>query len=297
MSKLQYNLVNLKYFFDIVKTGSFGESAKHNHVSQSAISQAVAKLEETLQCQLFSHQPGRCKVTEKGMQLFEAACELFQQLQRIENRITEKESGSITFACTHSFAIGLLPEYLKQASKIFPQLKVNFQLGHYCDIKEWLKKGIIDFGILIDNDDLSLFDCKKIYQGHFLLYAANQRKDISSLGFLLDSDVRKETNLLKQYYVQKYKRELPVMMEISSWEVIANLTEAGLGIGFFPDYVARKRKNRLKIVFPDLTSTPYAIYAIFKKNKLQNPNALKFCELLSEMPLALIDPAEPHAKS
>lgn len=69
-------------------------------------------------------------------------------------------------------------------------------------------------------------------------------------------------------------------MEISSWEVIANLTEAGLGIGLFPDYVAKKRKNRLKNVFSDLTSTPYTVYAVFKKNKPQNPSALKLCELL-----------------
>ena len=284
MTKLQYNLVNLKYFFDVVKTGSFGESAKHNHVSQSAISQAIGKLEESLQCELFSHQPGRCKVTEKGMQLFEDASELFQQLQRIENRITEQEGGSITFGCTHSFAIGLLPEYLKQSSKSFPSLQINFRLGHYRDIKEWLKKGIIDFGILLDNDDLSLFECKKIYQGHFLLYAAKQHKDISTLGFLLDSDERRETNLLKQYYMEEYNQELPVTMEISSWEVIANLTEAGLGVGLFPDYVAKKRKNRLKVLFQNLTPIPYAIYAIFKKNKLQNPHALKFCELLSKEP-------------
>ncbi len=282
MTKLQYNLVNLKYFFDVVKTGSFGESAKHNHVSQSAISQAIGKLEETLQCQLFSHQPGRCKITEKGMQLFAEARELFQQLQRIENYITEQEGDSITFACTHSFAVGLLPDYLKQASKSLPALKINFRLGHYHDIKEWLKKGIIDFGILIDNDDLSLFDCQKIDQGHFRLYTAKQCKDISSLGFLLDSDERKESNFLKQCYQEKYKQELPIKMEISSWEVIANLTEAGLGVGLFPDYVARNRKSRLKIVLSELPSTPYAIYAIFKKNTLHNPNALKFCELFNK---------------
>ncbi len=175
MKKLLSNLTNLKYFFDVVKTGSFGESAKHNHVSQSAISQAVAKLEETLECQLFSHQPGRCKVTEKGLQLFEGAAEIFQILQKIENSITEQEGGTLTFGCTHSFAIGLLPEYLNEAKNLLPSLKINFRLGHYCDIKEWLKKGIIDFGILLDNDDLSLFDCKKIHQGHFLLYAAKHQ--------------------------------------------------------------------------------------------------------------------------
>lgn len=282
MNQLHSNLINLKYFFDVVKTGSFGESAKHNHVSQSAISQGIAKLEKMLQCELFSHQPGRCKVTEKGLQLFEGAQEIFQILQRIENSVTEKEGGSITFGCTHSFAIGLLPECLKQANSSFPRLKINFRLGHYYDIKEWLKKGIIDFGILLDNDDLSLFDCQQIYEGYFRLYTAKKQKDISSQGFLLDSDERRETNFLKQQYLKKYKQELPVLMEISSWEVIANLTEAGLGIGLFPDYVARKRENRLKVVFPDLKPIPYTIYAIFKKNKSQNPYALKFCEFLQQ---------------
>lgn len=280
MMKLHYNLINLKYFFDVVKTGSFGESAKLNHVSQSAISQSIAKLEEMLQCQLVSHQPGRCKITEKGLQLFEGAREIFQTLQRIENIALEQEVGYMTFGCTHSFAVGLLPEYLKQAQKSLPSLKINFRLGHYIDIKEWLKKGIIDFGILIDNDDLSLFDCKKIYQGHFRLYAAKQLKDPSKLGFLLDSDERRETNVLKRRYLEKYKQELPIAMEISSWEVIANLTEAGLGVGLFPDYVARKRDKLLNVVFPDLEPTPYTIYAIFKKNKLQNPHAMRFCELL-----------------
>lgn len=279
MNQLFSNLTNLKYFFDIVKTGSFGESAKHNHVSQSAISQAVVKLEETLQCELFSHQPGRCKVTAKGMELFEAAQEIFQTIQKVEYSITKQDGGSITFGCTHSFAIGLLPDYLKQANRLLPHLKINFRLGHYCDIKEWMKKGIIDFGILLDNDDLSLFDCKKIYQGNFLLYAAKQHKDISSLGFLLDSDERRETNLLKQRYRKKYKQELPILMEISSWEVIAKLTEAGLGIGLFPDYVAKKKQ--LKVVFSDLTPIPYAIYVIFKRNRSQNLNVSRFCDLLT----------------
>lgn len=279
MNKLISNLTNLKYFSDVVKTGSFGESAKQNHVSQSAISQAIAKLEETLQCQLFSHQPGRCKVTEEGLRLFEGAQEIFQTLDRIENSI-KQSGGSITFGCTHSFAIGLLPDFLKEASKALSSIKINFRLGHYREIKDWLKKGMIDFGILLDNDDLSLFDCKKIYQGHFLLYASKQCKDTSLLGFLLDSDERRESNYLKEVYLKKYKKELPVLMEISSWEVIANLTEAGLGIGLFPDYVARKRKNKLQAVLSDLTPTPYTIYATFKKNKAQNSSVLQFCELL-----------------
>lgn len=281
MKQLLSNIINLKYFFDTVRTNSFGESAKCNHVTQSAISQAVSKLENDLNCQLFTRQPGNCKVTEKGFLLFEQAREIFQTLHRAEEAITEQKGGTITIGCTHSFAIGPLSSYLMLARKKLPGLQINFRLGHYCDIKEWIKKGVIDFGILLDNDDLSYFECIKIFHGHFSLYASKSCKDVQDLGFLLDTDERKESNLLRKDYIKKYGRELPVSMEVSSWEVIANLTVAGFGIGQFPDYVAQSRKSKLKLVYKKLNAIPYTLYALFKKNKTPNPHALQFCQLLS----------------
>ncbi len=93
----------------------------------------------------------------------------------------------------------------------------------------------------------------------------NTRTNISSLSFLLDSDERKETNFLKERYRKKYEQELPVLMEISSWEVIANLTAAGLGIGLFPDYVANKRKDQLQVVHSDLSADSLHYLCHFQK--------------------------------
>ena len=69
-------------------------------------------------------------------------------------------------------------------------------------------------------------------------------------------------------------------MEVSSWEVIANLTEAGLGIGFFPDYVASKRKKELVEFKTKCDPIPYKIFAIFAKTKRKNQNVEEFLNLL-----------------
>lgn len=47
-------------------------------------------------------------------------------------------------------------------------------------------------------------------------------------------------SILRQHFLDK-RVEMNASMEVSSWEVIASLTEQGLGIGFLPDYIVRKR--------------------------------------------------------
>jgi DNA-binding transcriptional LysR family regulator len=147
-----------------------------------------------------------------------------------------------------------------------------------------LKKGVIDFGILLDNSDLSSFHCEAIYQGEYRLYVSKKCKKIDSLSFLLDSEERTETNLLKKAYKKLHGKDLPVLMEISSWEVVANLTAEGLGIGFFPDYIAFTRKNLIKPHPHNIISVPYRIYAVFADNGKKADHITDFLQLLKNFP-------------
>lgn len=284
MKKLPLNLIYLKYFFDSVRFESISDAAKVNFVSQSAVSQAIAKLEESLGCELISHRPNRFKMTEKGERLFISAREILQTVQQAEDLLLEDDGGTITIGCTHSFSLTLLPIFLKEAKRRYPTLKIRFCLGHFHGIREWLKKRTIDFAILVDNEDLSQFDLEEIYRGEFRLYKADNCEE-EDLSFLLDSDERRETVLLKNWYRSRFKRELPVQMEISSWGVIANLTEHGLGIGFFPDYLARIQHTSLKLSSYELDPIPYKLYALFLKNVPQNRHVLSFLEILTDRSL------------
>jgi DNA-binding transcriptional LysR family regulator len=279
MKKLHLNLIYLKYFCDAVRFSSISVAAKINHVSQSAVSQGINKLEQRLQCLLISHQPNRFKVTEEGKQLFTHAKQVFKAIESTEDFLA-KDGGRITFGCTHSFALSCLPYYLKLASRQFPNLRINFRLGQYYTITDWIKKGTIDFGILLDNDDLSSYERHVIRQGTYRLYVSKKVKDPAALPFLLDSEERIETNLLKTSYKAMHGKELPVLMEVSSWSVISRLAEEGLGIGLFPDYIAHEKRD-LKPVFPELNPMNYTLYALFEKNTSPSMHALKFLSLFS----------------
>lgn len=165
MGKLPLNLIYLKYFCDAVKYGSISASARQNFVSQSAISQGISNLERSLGKELITHQKNRFKATQEGLTVYEKAKPVFNGVLELEDSLWAEEgsiSGRIEFACTHSFALALLPHCLKMVKKEYPQLHINFRLGHTDLIKDLIKKGMIDFGIVLDNEDLSSFDCYEI---------------------------------------------------------------------------------------------------------------------------------------
>ncbi len=280
--KLPLNLFYLKYFCDAVKQGTISAAARENFVSQSAISQGILQLEKSLEIELITHQTKRFKTTHEGELLFESAKQVFKAVEEAESALWAKEgeiAGRIEFACTHSFALALLPHCLKRAKEEWPHLQVNFRLAHTDVIRDLLKKGSIDFGIVLDNEDLSGFDCCELRQGHYRLYTSQKKQ--KGLPFLL-SEERLETNLLKDSYRKLYNKEMAVLMQVSSWEVIANLTEEGLGIGFFPDYVAERRKGSLMEFRSKCAPIPYKIYAILSKGSKVS-NAIKaFLEMLKE---------------
>lgn len=285
MKKLHLNLIYLKYFCDAVRSGSISAAAKLNFVSQSAVSQGINKLEGSLGIALISHQPNRFKVTEDGRQLFAHAKDIFKAIQTTEDFLAENQ-GRITFGCTHSFALSCLPQYLKLAKEHLPNLRINFRLGHFFSIKEWIKTGAIDFGILLNNEDLSPFNKFPLHQGSYRLYASKEIQDPHNLPFLLDSEERMETNLLKARYRELHQKELPILMEISSWGVIAKLVQEGLGVGLFPDYIASANPD-IKPVLSELNPMEYTLYALFERNVEPNVHAQKFLDLFSKFPLKL----------
>lgn len=283
MPKLPYNLIGLKYFCDAVRYGSISASARENFVSQSAISQGIALLEKSLGKQLITHQANRFKVTHEGALVFEKSKGVFNCMSDLEEALLSDEgsiSGRIDFACMHSFALALLPGCLQQVKTECPKLQVNFRLVHTDIIKDLIRKGLIDFGIVLDNEDLSGFDSLEIFTGEYRLYRSKKFKGENPPVIL--SEERIETNQLKSWYRKKFHRELNVLMEVSSWEVIANLTEAGLGIGFFPDYVALKRKKELIEFGLNHPPIPYKIYAIFAKNQKMPRNVSAFLNILKQ---------------
>lgn len=273
------NLAFLRYFFSACQSRSISKAAKENFVSQSAISQGISKLEVALGKQLITHEQNRFQLTPDGLLLFEKSKEIFSIFSEIEDDFNETDGmfkGKLSFACTHSFALSLLPPFLGKLSEVWDAVEPVLRLGHTGTIIDLVKKGDIDFGIVLDNEDFSAFHAREIHRGVYRLYRSKNFPERAMNRFIL-SEERKEVSLLRQY-LQDKGIEMNSCLEVSSWEVIASLTEQGLGIGFLPDYIVGKRS--LMQYKSKIPSIPYRILAIFLKNRRLSRNAKMFIDLM-----------------
>lgn len=262
-AKLPVNLVNLKYFCDAVKHESISASAKLNHVSQSAVSQGISKLGNYFGFALLDHLPGRFRATHEGQKLYEAVSEIFNAMEIAEKALSQEKPKIVHLACTYSYASAFLPSLVKTCKERFPNISLSCKFGLPDEILQWIKRGVVDFAVLLDNLDLSRYDLDEVRRGEYRLFCSTKYQAGDSPSFILDSEDRIETNLLKKAYRRVYRKPLPVLMEVPSWEVVAALAEEGLGIGLLPDYVAKRRQNTLKIYPQDYFSMPYTLYAVF----------------------------------
>lgn len=280
------NLLYLKYFHDTIRLGSVSKAAQSNHVTQSAVSQGIAKLEKSLGAKLLTHCRNRIKITAEGEKVFWKSQTVMKSVTELHHCLDDHDNnyhGQLVIACSHSMAQSVLEEPLFEFKKHAPAVRVNVLLGHTGIAKEWIKQGKVEFGLVLDNDDLSQLDQKVLCSGHFNIFQSTNRPD-SVPEECIFPESRAEVFDIKRNYRKKFGRELQTSMEINSWEMIASLIEKDLGFGFIPDYLALtpQRAESIKPCDLDLEPIPYNLLIALPKGEELSRNAKLFVEILQE---------------
>lgn len=259
------NLNFIKYFCDAVKLGSISSSARMNFVTLSAISQAISQLEKTLGIDLLAHHPNRFRLTPAGEVVFRKGCELLRHAEEF-CYAHSNEVGPLEFASIYSFGLAVIPQYLKKFTEAHPHTKVNFHLANNMQIKEMLRAGLIDFGIVGNDYEVDEYESKDIYSGYFELFVAKNATVAKQkrMGFIFATYDVHENRVLQEAYHDKFGTELPICVEVSSWEAIANLVTEGAGIGYLPDYMEKKEMKKCALDLK-MRKRRYEICTIFPK--------------------------------
>ncbi|MGM0165498.1 hypothetical protein IGI39_000440 [Enterococcus sp. AZ135] len=82
-------LEKLKYFIDLVQTGSFTKAGKKNFVSQASITQQIRFLETHFACQLIDRTTIPVKPTEAGKLLYQESLQLLQQYEHLTQQMSD----------------------------------------------------------------------------------------------------------------------------------------------------------------------------------------------------------------
>lgn len=121
------HIETLKIFCDVVETASFSKAGSINSMTQSAVSQQILSLEKKLGRTLLERGRRQCCVTPEGAVLLEAAKEIMEIYDGIEERFNELAdvvAGDLHVSAVYSIGLHDLPPYLKAFKKKYPTVNV-----------------------------------------------------------------------------------------------------------------------------------------------------------------------------
>lgn len=149
-----YTLRQLEYFVAVAEAGSVTRAAAAVHLSQSAMSAALADLENALSVQLLvRHHARGISLTPAGKELLVASRQLLTSagdLRAVAQGLGTSLGGTLSIGCFQVVAPYLLPELLAAATEKLPKLDLHTTEVDLADLAEGVANGTFELGIGYD---------------------------------------------------------------------------------------------------------------------------------------------------
>ena len=121
-------LRDLHVLFAVVQHGSMAKAGTHLGMSQSAVSQAIAMLENALGVPLLDRTPRGVELNAYGVALVRRGQVAFDELRagiKDIEFLADPQVGEVRIACTESIAAGILPAAIERFAALHPRVKLD----------------------------------------------------------------------------------------------------------------------------------------------------------------------------
>ncbi len=168
----------LQYFLAVAREESITKAAQSLRMTQPPLSRQLKDLEEELGKQLLIRGSKKVTLTEDGMLLRKRAEELVALMEKTKAELAssnENISGDIYIGCGETESISFLAQAAQDLQVKHPLIHYHIYSGDAERVIEKLDKGLIDFGLLVGEADISKYDYLRLPQKD--LWGVLMRKD------------------------------------------------------------------------------------------------------------------------
>lgn len=147
---LQENAV--RYFLEVVRTGSIKEAALKLNVAPSAVSRQVARLESELDTLLFERRSRGMVPNAAGELLAAHAKRAQQDIERVTGDIAALRglrSGSVRVVSAEGFAFDFIPTVIARFREKYAGIRFHLEVCGQSDIPRRIRDGEADVGITL----------------------------------------------------------------------------------------------------------------------------------------------------
>ncbi len=280
----------LRIFHAVASAGSFTHAGQTLGLSQSAVSRQISALEEEISTPLFQRHARGLTMTDEGELLFTAVTDVLGRLAAAEEalkNVHDAPRGALKITASHGIgAYWLLPR-LGQFLAQYPEVEVHLVM----DDKELdLAQREADLAIRMRAPVQADLIQRKLFTVHYHMYAAkNYLKDhpapqsleeiadhsIIVYGETAVPEIRDINWLLEAFKKAAKPGGTGKIIRINNITGILQATEAGLGIGVVPDFVAAEHP-KLERVLPEVAAPGFDVHLVYADALRQSKRVAAF---------------------
>ena len=249
-------LFSYEIFDAVARQGSFNKAAQQLHLTPSAISHAIAVMEEELGFALFNRGKNGVSMTSYGASLYpsiRAVLNSDEALKQSIARLNGLEKGKVKLGAFNSVCASLLPGLLKSFAAQYPQIEIEVYQGTYDDVKEWLRTGQVDIAFL-SSTCKEEFNLTELFREPLLCIVPQDWPEpqdgvmtpalMNGQSFVVQCDA---TDAEMRQFLKKYKISTERRCHVIDDQSNIAMVEAGLGISIMPQMLLRDCKAAVKV--------------------------------------------------
>ena len=294
------NRNQLKYFVSAAEHRSFTRAAEQYYISQTAVTQQIRLLEESLGCALFDRSTRPVSLTSAGTAFLQDARAILERMSRAQERVHDASTG-----LAGSLRVGYVRGYersdLSELMRRFHQQNANVLITFYRCSTDVLAAGLLhqEYDVIFTWDSTNLktqegvaFETVEkarlvvaLYAGHPLAQRRRlSRQELRGESIIYMSPDAADDSYGDAFFMQLYKDagyKPNILFRSADTESALMMVAAEEGISILPDYCTGKLYNADSLVFVPLSGAgeEEEIIAAWQSSST-NPALPRFLHLL-----------------
>jgi DNA-binding transcriptional LysR family regulator len=287
-------LKRIRCFIEVARLKSFSKAAKVLYLSQTAVSQQIATLEEMMSVRLFDRDKKEVKLTIAGETFLLEAKRL---VRLYDNAILKTQAyaqgvdGVIKLGFFSMLDRDVMSNVIAHFHSKYPRTQISIVQCSYEDMKNNILNNTIDLGFCFYLDSIELNQLK-IYE-QLPKLCVNTKHPLASKSLITPEDIIGETiisyykNVEQQEVYESHHDEGNPGLEFNRSFLLENMDDAvmlvstNVGITFLPEIENFVNPNKIVFIDQNIEEVPFEVKAYWKKNT-NNPSLSKLIDTIKE---------------
>ncbi len=276
------NLSSYWIFYTVANAGNISKAAKELYISQPAISKSIQKLEESLNCKLFSRSSRGVILTDEGNLLYDHVKEAFETLSLGEDKLKRSIDlgvGHIQIGVSSTLCKYMLLPYLSEFIHRNPHISISINCQSTNETLRLLDDNKIDIGLIGKPESLKglIFDHLSDIEDIFVAtpeYLDNlaergvEKDEVLEHATLMLLDKNNVTRRYIDDYFQENLINVSDTINISDMGLLIDFAKIGVGVAcVIKSFVSRElEKGKLEEIPLEIAIPKREVGFAYKEN-------------------------------